>query len=266
MSRLLDRRVPANRRAELAVAMLLLAAGALAAAFAVVQLADPDTQLLGLTLGLAAAAAAGALGVAGRLMVAQETRVEPRPLPEPAGPGEDVADLAAAGGEGISRGRLLAVAGGVAGASVVAAALAPLGSLGPSDEGIGSSPWKDGTRLVDESGDPIAAAAVELGTFTTAFPEGADPRELGSPVVLLRLSPGDIHDRPGWSPTGSSRTRRSAPTQAARWRCSATAASARTCPARRWSARATTPRSTRRTPGACCSDRPGARCPSCRCG
>ena len=80
MSRPLDRRVPADRRAELAVALLLVAAGALAAAFAVVQLADPDTQLLGLTLGLAAAAAAGALGVAGRLVVVQETRIEPRPL------------------------------------------------------------------------------------------------------------------------------------------------------------------------------------------
>ena len=202
MSRPLDRRVPADRRAELVVALLLVAAGALAAAFAVVQLADPDTQLLGLTLGLAAAAAAGALGVAGRLVVIQETRIEPRPEPEAAPPGEDVAELAAAGGEGISRGRLLAAAGGVAGVSVVAAALAPLGSLGPSDEGIGSSPWKVGTRLVDESGDPIAAAAVELGTFTTAFPEGADPRELGSPVVLLRLPPGDIHDRPGWSVDG----------------------------------------------------------------
>ena len=84
---------------------------------------------------------------------------------------------------------------------------------------------------MDESGEPIAAAAVELGTFTTAFPEGADPRELGSPVVLLRLPPGDIHDRPGVvAPTGSSRTRRSARTRAARWRCSATAASARTSP------------------------------------
>jgi ubiquinol-cytochrome c reductase iron-sulfur subunit len=202
VSRLLDRRVPADRRVELAVALLLFAACALAAAFAVIQLTDPDTQLLGLTLGLAALAAATALGVAGRRMVPQETRIEPRPEPAPAAPGEDVADLAAAGSEGISRGRLLAAAGGVAGASVVAAALAPLGSLAPSDAGIGSSPWRAGARLVDESGEPIAAADVELGTFTTAFPEDADPRELGSPVVLVRLPPGDIQDRPEWAADG----------------------------------------------------------------
>jgi ubiquinol-cytochrome c reductase iron-sulfur subunit len=202
MSRLLDRRVPADRRVELAVALLLLAAGVLAVGFAVIQLADPDTQLLGLTLGLGALAAATALGIAGRLMVPQETRIEPRPEPVPAAPGEDVADLAAAGSEGISRGRLLAAAGGVAGASVVAAALAPLGSLAPADAGIGSSPWRAGTRLVGEGGEPIAAADVELGTFTTAFPEGADPRELGSPVVLVRLAPGDIHDRPEWAADG----------------------------------------------------------------
>jgi ubiquinol-cytochrome c reductase iron-sulfur subunit len=187
------RRVPAARGAEPAVAALLVAAAVLAAAFAVIELAHPQTQLLGLTLGLAAGCVALALGIAGRGVVVQETVAEPRPT----GVADDIPAIVAGSAEGISRRRLLVTAGGLAGASAAAAVLAPLGSIAPSDSGIGTSPWRDGTTLVDESGEPIQSAAVEVGTFVTAFPDGADPRELGSPVILLRLPPASITDRPG---------------------------------------------------------------------
>ena len=183
--------------------MLLLAAGALAAAFAVVQLADPDTQLLGLTLGLAAAAAAGALGVAGRLMVAQETRVEPRPLPEPAGAGRGRGRPGSRRRRGHlpwppARDRRRRRRG--------------LGGGGRARTARLPGPLRRGHRHIALEGRyppggrvrrPDRRRGVELGTFTTAFPEGADPRELGSPVVLLcGFRPATFTTAPGGRPTG----------------------------------------------------------------
>ena len=38
-------------------------------------------------------------------------------------------------------------------------------------------------------GEPLRADAIEVGSFDTALPEGADKRELGSPVVVVRVDP-----------------------------------------------------------------------------
>src|SRR5437660_796758 len=67
------------------------------------------------------------------------------------------------------------------------------------------SPRRRGMRLVDEAGTPMTAASVEEGTFYTAFPEGADREEIGSPVVVVRVPPSQLRlpaQRAGWAPFG----------------------------------------------------------------
>jgi ubiquinol-cytochrome c reductase iron-sulfur subunit len=191
--------------AELLVAGLLVAAGVLLAAFAVLLGVDADTQLLGGALGLGLAALAAALVLAGKRVVPRETAVEPRPL------GEDRAEQLAVerdlarGLEGVSRRRLLAAAAGTAGAGALAAAALPLTALGPSPSRLDEAPWRAGTRLVDEEDRPIGADDLVDGSFVTAFPEGADKRELGSPVIVVRVDPATLRlppDRRGWAPEG----------------------------------------------------------------
>jgi hypothetical protein len=70
------RELPGDRRAELVVAALLLAAGVLGVAFLVLYVVWDDTQILGLALGLGLACAAAALVVAGNQFVVQETAEE----------------------------------------------------------------------------------------------------------------------------------------------------------------------------------------------
>ena len=203
------RETGATRRAELAVATALVLAGVLGAAFCVLYAFDGgDTQLLGLALGLALLAGAAALILAADHVFARETAVEPRPkLAEGRRSIErDVAAQFAAGGEGVSRRRLLLAAASTAGAGLGAAALIPLDSLGPNvGRTLDTTPWKAGTPLVDQTGQPITADAVTLGSFITAFPQGADMRELGSPVVVVRVDPLSLRPprgRAGWTPDG----------------------------------------------------------------
>jgi ubiquinol-cytochrome c reductase iron-sulfur subunit len=196
---------PRDRRAELAVAGLLLAAAAGAVSFVAAYAVSGDTQLLGLCLGGSLCLLALALVIAGRRVVVQETLAEPRPQPQDAADGTDAGSVFEQGAAGISRRRLLAAAGGVAGASLTAAVVTPLASLGPSDAGLGSSPWRDGTPLVDEQGTPLNADAIVTGSFVTAFPQGADPRELGSPLIVVRVDTSSLRlpaSRRDWAPEG----------------------------------------------------------------
>jgi ubiquinol-cytochrome c reductase iron-sulfur subunit len=200
------REVPANPRAELWVAVLLLACAACGAAFAITIGVDASPQLQGLALGGALALLAAALGVAGKRVVVQETDVEERPRldrPEEHGP---LAEEVASATDGISRRGLLAGSAAVAGAGLAAGIVAPATSLGPSlDDRIADTPWRRGRRLVDEEGRPLRTADVAEGSFVTAFPEGADRRELGSPVVVVRVDPATLQlprGREDWAPRG----------------------------------------------------------------
>jgi ubiquinol-cytochrome c reductase iron-sulfur subunit len=58
---------------------------------------------------------------------------------------------------------------------------------------------------VDEQGKPLRAADIEQKVFYTAYPEGADREQYGSPVVIVRLDPRDLHlpaERRNWAPGG----------------------------------------------------------------
>jgi ubiquinol-cytochrome c reductase iron-sulfur subunit len=197
------------RRAELTVAALLLLAAASAAGFVVVYALDSighQTQLLGLTLGAAFACVAAALVVAGRHLVPVEDSEDEYGSPAPEAV-DQVAEIVQEGAARMRRRRLLAGAGAAAGAAIGAALLAPVVSLGPAFDlaALARTPWRRGRRLVDEAGAPIPAAAVRPDEFLTAFPEGADPEEIGSPVILVRLDPARLRlpaARRTWAPEG----------------------------------------------------------------
>jgi ubiquinol-cytochrome c reductase iron-sulfur subunit len=184
------RELPQDPRAELVVALLLIASGVGGAVFGVAIVLDAGTQLLGLALGLALACLAAALIVAGKRVVPQEVAVQERtPMADPEAEAQTARGLGAAA-DGVSRRRLLAGAAGIAGTGLAAAAALPAASLGPGAGTIGHAPWRRGTRLMTSDGRPMKATDIPLGGFDTAYPEGSDPRELGSPVVIVRIAEG----------------------------------------------------------------------------
>jgi ubiquinol-cytochrome c reductase iron-sulfur subunit len=188
------------------VAWLLLAAAVCALAFTAVYVATTgDTQLLGLSLGMGLVLLAAACIVAGKLVVPQETSVEERgPLLDETQT-EEVVELIEDGGEGISRRTLLTAAGCVAGAGVVTALATPVASLGPTLNGIHTTQWRRGVRLVDDQGRPYAPADIEIGSFYTALPEHGEPERLDSGLLVVKLPPRYLHlpgQRRYWAPQG----------------------------------------------------------------
>jgi ubiquinol-cytochrome c reductase iron-sulfur subunit len=199
-----ERELTGSRPAETLAALLLFAVSICAAAFIVLYTVHPNTQLLGLTVGLAFLGLAAVLIVAGKRIVPQETAVEEREqlLHE-----EEVAEvdrLLQSGGEGVTRRRLLGLAGGAAGITVASALVVPAASFGPNvDDRIQHTPWRAGRRLVDTEGKPYRPDDIEIGTFYTALPDKADPDELGSPLIVVKLTPAENRlppDRRGWAP------------------------------------------------------------------
>jgi ubiquinol-cytochrome c reductase iron-sulfur subunit len=180
-------------RAELA-ALALLGLGALGAvAFVVVYAVDriPDqTQFLGLSLGLSLLAIAAALIVVSKRLIVTEEIEESYPVEEHPEEQELVVRTLEESGSRLTRHRLFKLGLAAAGGSLGAALVVPLASLGPvlDDDPLYRTPWRRGVRLVDENGRPFHAADVQQDDFYTAFPQGADPEELGSPIVILRLA------------------------------------------------------------------------------
>jgi ubiquinol-cytochrome c reductase iron-sulfur subunit len=219
-----DREIPASPRAEVWTAALLFGASLAGLAFvAIYVFDDANTQLLGLSIAVALALVAAALILAAALVVPQETLEEPRPpfAKDVDGPKtkrrgefsahqqEEVEEAALTlreGVDGVTRRRLLGAAGAAAGVGIGAAALAPLASLGPAvGDRLGASPWKDGVRLVEENGMPVKAADLEVGSFLTAFAQGADKEQLATSLAVVRVKPEELElpeDRADWAPEG----------------------------------------------------------------
>jgi len=200
------REVGAQRRDELLVAGLLLASAAASAAFIALLFADADPRLLGLSLALAVGLLGAALGLASRRLVPREEAIEQRPRlahPEALPP---VRARLGSVGQGVSRRGLLGAAGVAAGTALAAAVAVPVTALGPAvGESIAQTPWRRGRRLVGENGKPLRAGDIPAGSFVTAFPEGADKRELGSAVVVVREDPERLAlppERQDWAPLG----------------------------------------------------------------
>jgi len=201
-----ERIVPANRRMETVVAALLVLAALFGFGFTAIYIvADTNTQLLGIAIGGMLALLAAAAIIAGKLIVPQETAVEPRGELLVDEETEEVVEMIGSGGEGISRRALLTGAGGVAGAALVTAAATPIASLGPTLNHIHDTPWQRGVGLVDDQGKPYLAQEIEIGSFYTALPEHGDPEHFGAGLLVVKLPPNYIHlpaDRQGWAPQG----------------------------------------------------------------
>ncbi len=201
-----ERHTGAPAWAELLVVAVLLLVPVAALAFVALFVLDPNTQLLGLALGAALALLACALVLAGRWLVPQETKVEQRPRLADPDAAREVIEQAADGMEGITRRRLLAGAAGVAGVGLTAAVVIPVAALGPGlEEQLRRTPWRAGRALVDEQGKPMLAADIIERSFQTAFPQGADQENLGSPVVVVRAQPATLRlpaERASWAPQG----------------------------------------------------------------
>jgi ubiquinol-cytochrome c reductase iron-sulfur subunit len=196
-----------DARAESAVIFLMGAAVLLFAGFCALYIVYDNTQLLGLTIGGGLLLVAFASVIAGKRIVPQETAVEERPrFDVDESTREQVADLVTDAGRPISRRRLLGAATAAAGAGLGTALVAPLASLGPTiGTSIKKTPWRDGVRLVDEFNKPLSAEDIHPKGFVTAFPEGANHKDLGSPVVVVQVQPSEIvpdPNRAGWAPEG----------------------------------------------------------------
>lgn len=195
-TRIVARRDP-SARDELATLVLLGLSSLCAVAFIVVYAVDAipaDTQLLGLTIGLALGFLAAALVLIGKRLVPDEELEEPYPPNTHPLEEELVTQIVDEGVDGISRRRLLELGLLGAGGTLTLAAITPALSFGPALR-IGSlirTPWRNGRRLVDEDGRLLRASEIEEGTFYTAFPQGADKEDEGSPLVVVRVRLGSL--------------------------------------------------------------------------
>jgi ubiquinol-cytochrome c reductase iron-sulfur subunit len=197
-------------RAELVVAVLLLAAALFATGFVVIFAIDSlgnRTQLYGITFGGALALLSAALIVAGKHLVVEEEVEEEYSEPEHPEEQERVAQIVDESGSRLTRKKLLVTAGGAAGAAVGIAAITPALTLGPllDTDTLRDTPWRRGLRLIGEDGVPMFADQVEEETFYTAFPEHAKRNEIGAPIVVVRLAPAQLKlppERARWAPMG----------------------------------------------------------------
>jgi ubiquinol-cytochrome c reductase iron-sulfur subunit len=196
-----------SARSEWGVILLLLGAAAAGICFFVLYAADvTNTQLLGLAIGGCLALIGAALIVGVKKLVPIEYRAEDY-AKEAREDEEELLQVLHESPSGITRRRLLAGAGVAAGGALGLSLIAPAASLGPflDTESLYDSPWRAGRRLVDDRGRPYLADDIVSGSFYTAYPQGADPEELGSPIVVVRLDPDQLElpaDRSGWAPEG----------------------------------------------------------------
>jgi ubiquinol-cytochrome c reductase iron-sulfur subunit len=202
---------PQRPGAELVVLALLGFASLCALAFVPIYALDSlrhvQTQLFGLSLGLAFAFLSAACIVVARTLVPQEQLAEPYPEPEHAYEQTQVEEIVEESGTGFTRRRLVKLAAGGAGAALGAALVTPAASLGPVLDvaQLRRTAWRRGVRLVDSEGKPVRVDDVSTKSFLTAFPEGADQNALGSPLVVVRLDPDSLElpaDRADWAPQG----------------------------------------------------------------
>ncbi len=192
----------------------LLSLAAAAGFIAVIWAFPISSYLFTPLLGICMAVALGGIGIGAILwaktLMADEEAVQEREPLSPA-PQERAATAAvfnqSVARTGIMRYKLLRrslVLSAVA--SPVLLALGALRDLGPrprSGELIYDG-WSAGARLVDFQNVPIKLGDLEIGGFTTVFPENKVNVALAA-ALLIRLGPGVNHPAPGradWAPDG----------------------------------------------------------------
>ncbi len=141
-----------------------------------------------------------------RLMSDIGEETQPRGLrpPRPA-ERQTSADAMLEGVEEIRRRRFLSRLLIGAGAALGIAALFPIRSLGRAPRGsLFTTPWRAGAKLVNNQGELVTRDTLEVGSFTTVFPEG-DVGSADGQAVLIRVEPARLRlptERLGDAPEG----------------------------------------------------------------
>jgi ubiquinol-cytochrome c reductase iron-sulfur subunit len=163
-----------------------------------------QTQWLGLSIGATFVIAAIACIVVAEKLIVTEENVHEYPPNEHPQETDEVDQIIAESGSRFTRKRLVRMAGFGAAGAIGLALITPALSLGPalSTQKLKFTPWRRGRRLVDDQGAPIKASDVVEGSFTTAYPEGADRELMGSPLVVVRVPLAELKTRHDWAPHG----------------------------------------------------------------
>jgi ubiquinol-cytochrome c reductase iron-sulfur subunit len=193
------------RRPERVVAVAFAVSILAALGLAAVYIAGGQTQAEGALLLLAL----GGIGVgllvwALRLLPWIEDETQPRPHRKPSDDApQAAAEAVIAGAEELGRRRFLTRLLLGALAALGLAALFPIRSLGRAPGGsLFTTPWKAGMRLVTVDGTPVTSRTLEVGAFTTVFPEGFVGSADGQAVLInvgdapLTLSPEGMDGAP----------------------------------------------------------------------
>jgi ubiquinol-cytochrome c reductase iron-sulfur subunit len=196
------------KRAERAVAVAFVVAIVSALALFVVYVRGGNPQAEGALLALAlGGVGAGLLIWATRLMpnIREETHPRSKTAHATGAEREAAAETVEAGVEEIRRRRFLSrLLLGAAGALGLAA-LIPIRSLGRSPgDSLLRTKWTPGARLVTADGTAVTSSTLEVGSFTTVFPEGFEG-SADSQAVLIRVEPGQLQlppDRLAGAPEG----------------------------------------------------------------
>ncbi|MGN6256467.1 MAG: ubiquinol-cytochrome c reductase iron-sulfur subunit [Solirubrobacterales bacterium] len=193
-------------RAELIVALLLIAAAVAFVGFVVFYVVNENTQLLGLCIGLGLVLAGAASALAGKRVVIQEKATDEYKDYGDREERREFENHLVEGKVGVTRRRLLFSSLAAVGAALGAAAVVPLASLGPRiGEKVYDTPWSAGKKVVDETGKPITLDTLSPGEFITAFPDGASKEDIGAPLVIVRLEDDELElpeDRAHSAPDG----------------------------------------------------------------
>lgn len=204
-------------RAADRLVLVLLALTSLSAIGAIaVYATGADTQWLGIALGIAFLFLAAAATVGGKRIVDQRKGVEERARLGDVARAEatietldelqlDTTGEPAPPEERLTRRTLVIGTAGAVG--TLGAALAfPVLSIGSKvGDAIVDTPWEPGVRIVDHLGNPISVDDIAVGSFLPGFPEGADKRDLGSPLVIVRITPEEVDlpaEKASWAPEG----------------------------------------------------------------
>jgi ubiquinol-cytochrome c reductase iron-sulfur subunit len=163
-----------------------------------------QTQWLGLTIGATFVIVAIACIVVAEKLIVTEENVHEYPANEHPQETDEIDQMIAESGSRFTRKRLVRMAGLGAASAIGLALITPALSLGPalSTQKLKFTPWRRGRRLVDDQGAPIKASDVVEGSFTTAYPEGADRELMGSPLVVVRVPLAELKTRHDWAPHG----------------------------------------------------------------